>query len=98
MILQGEFDGKEITIEYEGEGKPCRLRVKYAPPIDMLIDRGEFSNSRSLSAQLRSEIGYMECCELLFAHDIPKDSGLWALNHDGYPSDHFIKTYFPDRV
>jgi hypothetical protein len=98
MILEGTFDGKLVRITYNGEGKPCRLNIHFLAPINMDVDRGEFQNPKGLSAQLRSEIGYKECCEILFAHDIPKDSGLWALNHDGYPSEHFIQQFFPGRT
>ena len=92
MILSGTYSGKEILIDYNGEGKPCHLLVRFLPPIDMEIDRGEFMNPRSLSAQLRSELSYQDCCSFLFANNVPKESGLWALNHDGYPSEHFINT------
>src|ERR1700748_1008761 len=96
--IKGTYDNKEVTVIYNGEDKPCHLLIKFMPPIDMLIDRGEFNNPRMLSAQLRSDLSYKDCCDLLFSHDIPKNSGLWALNHDGYPSDHFIKLYFPERM
>ena len=94
MRLTGTFGNKEIVVEYNGEGQPCHLHVRFLPPIDMEIDRGEFKNPRGLSAQLRSELSYQDCCAFLFENNVPKESGLWSLNHDGYPSDHFIATFF----
>ena len=98
MLLTGIYDGKEVLLEYNGEDKPCYLIFRYLPPIDIVIDRGEFANPKSLSAQLRSDLSYKDCCDLLFWYGIPKTSGLWALNHDGYPSDHFIKLHFPEQA
>ena len=85
-IITETYSGKEIRIAFNGEGNPCHLTVRFLSPIDMEVDHGEFRNPVLLSAQLRSELGYSDCCELLFANDIPKDSGLWSLNHDGYPA------------
>ena len=91
MIIEGTYENKTVRITFNGEGQPCHLHVRFEAPIDMDLDRGEFANPRALSAQLRLELGYRDCCHLLYTHGVDKASGLWALNHDGYPSEEYLK-------
>jgi hypothetical protein len=91
MIIEGTYENKTVRITFNGEDKPCHLHVRFNAPINMDMDRGEFNNPRSLSAQLRSELSYRDCCHLLYTNGVEKTSGLWALNHDGYPSENYLK-------
>lgn len=96
MILTGTYEGKEVRVTFNGEGQPCHLYLRFVEPIDLVRQNGDFNNPRMLSAQLRSELGYRDACHLLYTHGIPRDSGLWALNHDGCPSDAYLKREFGD--
>ncbi len=95
MLMTGIYDDKEVIVEINDDGKLSSFMFRYLK-IDRTVDRGEFSNLKSLSAHLRADLSYEACCDLLFRHDIPKDSPLWSLNHDGYPSEQFVKKYFPE--
>ena len=97
MQIEGEYEGKQVRITYDGEGK-CHLYVRFIEPIDLVRVDDDFNNTRMLSAQLRCELGYKDSCDLLFKGEVPKTSGLWALNHDGYPGEHFIQLHWPERL
>lgn len=87
MLITGSFEGKDVTILYEGEDKPCLMSIRY-PVFDITrFDADYFNNPVKLSASLRCEMGYMFCRDLLEAHDIPYTSQLWHLNHDGPPKN-----------
>ena len=96
MLLTGTYEGKEVIVEFNGEGQPCHLYVRYVEPINLVRQDGDFNNPRMLSAQLRSELGFRDACHLLYSHGIDKTSGLWHLNHDGYPSEDYLKREFGD--
>jgi hypothetical protein len=91
MIIEGTYENKTVRITLD-EGKPS-LHVHFGAPINMDVDRGEFANLRMLSAQLRSELSYRDCCHLLYTNGVDKTSGLWALNHDGYPGEDYLKGF-----
>ena len=59
-------------------------------PSDWIKDHS-FKNAKEMSAWLRDTLGYTWACEVLFKCEVPKDHGLWGLNHTGYPkNDEFL--------
>jgi hypothetical protein len=95
--IEGVYEGKEVRVTYDGEGDPCHLYVRYVEPINLVRQDDYFPNLRSLSAQLRGELGFRDACHLLYTNDVDPKSGLWALNHDGRPSEEYLKREFGDR-
>ena len=75
---------------YKEDG-PCHLFVRFIEPIDFVRQNGFFNNTRMLSAQLRGELGYRDACHFLYVNNVPETSGLWTLNHDGRPSEEYLK-------
>lgn len=81
-ILSGSHEGRDVTILFEGEGKPCLMSIRY-PAFDVdRFDAAYFDNPVKLSASLRCTMGYQFCREFLEAHGIPQTSQLWHLNHE----------------
>ena len=79
------IDGREVMVLYQGNDKPCHLFVRYVEPINMVVVDREYPNPRMLSADLVARLLYKFACDFLYDHEVPPDSQLWHLNHDGYP-------------
>ncbi len=79
FVLVDEVE-REVTLLYQGDGKPCYLRVAL-PRLDIVQIDDVFPNPVVASAFLRSELSYGPAVEFLHLHQVPKTSQLWHLNH-----------------
>ena len=84
LYLEGQVGDQEITIAVDGDNKPGLLRIRLVDPLNVVLIDREYPNVRLLSSDLACEIGYGPACDFLHAHKVPRESGLWFLNHGGW--------------
>ena len=82
--LHAEVEEYEVSILMEDENKECYLSINLLHPIQRKIIDDYFPNAIILSANLAGELGSGPASDFLHAHNVPKESLLWHLNHSGY--------------
>lgn len=82
--LHGRINDYEITVVIYDENKPCLMSIRLIEPWNISQVDGEYANARMLSSDLACQIGYGPACDFMHANNVPKDSSLWFLNHQGW--------------
>jgi hypothetical protein len=83
QLMHAFVENFEVNLLYEGEDKPCYLRIAL-PAFGIVNIDDVFPNPRMASATLACTLTYGPACEFLHLHDVPSSSRLWDLNHSGY--------------
>jgi hypothetical protein len=91
QTLSGIYDGKEIVVLYEGEGRPVHVYCRIVAHDIVRLD-DTFESVSKASAFIASELSMMFAYRFLHEHNVNPKSRLWDLNHTGYPgADYFVR-------
>lgn len=77
----------DIEILIDDEWKDCLLMLRYREPFNFTKVDEAFPNARMLSTVLSDALGLGPARDLMFKHNVPRQSQMWFMNHSYHPED-----------